>query len=244
MENLNEYKNSYESNARYFDENTWLLTQYGQLMCENIIRNNYKSVLSLGIGHSVVSQLFFDLLDSQLDRYHIVEGSSEIVNTFLQKFKSPKIDVFTSFFEEFTPKVKYDAIEMGFVLEHVDDPLLVINRFKEFLNEDGVLFIAVPNSNSLHRQIGYEAGLLANLKKLSSFDLQFGHKRYFDLKELEDLIASSGLRISERKGLLLKPITTEQVRLLGWSDNVIKALLNLGLVYPEISNGLYVEVKI
>lgn len=244
MENLDNYKDAYLEDWKYFDENNWLLTLYGRLMCEKIKEKRYKSVLSLGIGHSIVSDAFIELLKSNLDCYHVVEGSPEIINIFYSKHNSPKIKVFNSYFENFTTDIKYDAIEMGFVLEHVDDPFLVIERFKNFLSKDGVMFIAVPNSNSLHRQIGYEAGLLNNLKTLSAYDLQLGHKRYFDLIMLKDMIVKAGMNVSAEKGLLLKPITGEQMKTLGLNRNVIDALLKIGLDYPEISNAIYIEAAV
>ncbi len=241
MENLNEYQDSYQKEWKYFDDNYWSLSQYGDLMSKKIIEQNYRSVLSLGIGHNIVSQSFLKLLDTNLDYYHIVEGSSDIISSFASTKKSSKIQLFHMYFEEFNSDYKYDAIEMGFVLEHVDDPIFLINHFKNFLNDDGVIFIAVPNSNSLHRQIGFEAGLLDDLKSLSKFDLQLGHKRFFDLKSLEDSIAKAGMRVLSKKGLLLKPITGEQIKLLGWSENIINALLQIGLRNPELSNSIYIE---
>lgn len=244
MENLDNYKDAYGEKSKFFDENDWHLSMYGKLMSDKIKSRNYKSVLSLGIGHSVVSMSFIKLLDTNLDYYHLVEGSPEIINNFRKKYNSPKIELFESYFETFDPKVKYDAIEMGFVLEHVDDPFLVINKFKEFLNPNGAMFIGVPNANSLHRLIGHKAGLLDDLKKLSEYDLQFGHKRYFDLKTLREMVLKAGLKIADEKGLMLKPITGDQIKTLGWDSKIIQALLEIGLDYPEISNCIYLEATI
>jgi 2-polyprenyl-3-methyl-5-hydroxy-6-metoxy-1,4-benzoquinol methylase len=133
---------------------------------------------------------------------------------------------------------------MGFVLEHVDDPQEVINKYKGFLSPNGKMYIAVPNANSLHRLIGFEAGLLADVHNLSEYDLQLGHKRYFDMAILSDMIQKSGLRITDKKGILLKPITTSQMKELGWNGNVINALLNLGEQFPEISNSILIETAL
>lgn len=244
MENLDNYKDAYNENWKFFDENHWNLSMYGNLMCETVKKNNYKSVLSLGIGHSIVSDAFIGLLDSSLECYHIVEGSPEIINDFKLKHNSPKIELFNSYFENFNSNKKYDAIEMGFVLEHVDDPFIVIERFKKFLNKNGVMFIAVPNANSLHRLIGYKAGLLDDLKKLSEYDLQLGHKRYFDLASIKEIAVKAGLKINIEKGLMLKPVTGDQIKTLGWSNSVIEALLEIGKDYPDISNCIYIEASL
>jgi len=68
---------------------------------------------------------------------------------------------------------------MGFVLEHVDDPSAIIAKYTGYLEQNGRMFIAVPNSQSMHRRLGYMAGLMEKIDILSSADLQLGHKRYF-----------------------------------------------------------------
>jgi SAM-dependent methyltransferase len=241
MENLDNYKGAYEQNFRFFDENHWYLTLYAKLMCEKIKEKNFKSVLSLGIGHNVVSDALTKLLSTDLDSYHIVEGSPEIIADFKIRNDSPKIKLFNSYFENFNPDTKYDAIEMGFVLEHVDDPLLIIERFKNFLNKDGVMFISVPNAKSLHRLIGHKAGLLPDMYKLSQYDLELGHKRYFDLDSIKALIKKAGLQVVNQKGLMLKPITGDQIKKLEWDLNIINALMEIGQDYPEMSNCIYLE---
>jgi len=140
--------------------------------------------------------------------------------------------------------MKYDSIEMGFILEHVDDPELILARYKNFISETGSIFIAVPNAKSLHRVIGEKAGLVGDIYKLSECDLQLGHKRYFDLNSLEELVHRAGLKIVDKKGLMLKPITGLQIKKLGWQQNIIDALLEIGLDYPEIANCIYIEAKL
>jgi hypothetical protein len=104
------------------------------------------------------------------------------------------------------------------------------------------MYIAVPNANSLHRLIGFEAGLLSDVHNLSEYDLQLGHKRYFDMDILSEMIQKANLKITNKSGILLKPITTSQMKDLGWGENVINALLNLGEKFPEISNSILIEV--
>jgi 2-polyprenyl-3-methyl-5-hydroxy-6-metoxy-1,4-benzoquinol methylase len=241
IENLDNYKDAYKQNFKFHDENIWYLTLYASLMCKKIKEKNFKSVLSLGIGHNVVSDEITKLLKTDLDLYHIVEGSPEIIADFKTRNDFPKIKLHNSYFEDFNPEVKYDAIEMGFVLEHVDDPLLIIERFKNFLNKDGIMFISVPNAKSLHRLIGHRAGLLPNLYELSQYDLELGHKRYFDLDSIIALVQKAGLQIINQKGLMLKPITGEQIKKINWGINIIDALMDIGQDYPEISNCIYLE---
>ena len=146
-----------------------------------------------------------------------------------------------SLFEEFYTAEKFDAIEMGFVLEHVDDPLFVVKQFSGFLRPGGSLFVAIPNAKSLHRLVGYHAGLLDNLYLLSEHDLALGHKRYFDLVSLRKLLLESGLKIRGMEGIFLKPFSTEQLKSLALSPGVLSALSSIAVHYPEISNAIFAE---
>ncbi len=244
-ENLDNYNQSYNTEFKHNDENLWGLERYGQLMQQAIRKQQSKSILSLGIGHQVVIDVLSNELNHSVERYDILEGAQAIIDKFQ---KNPdhqdKIDVILTYFEDFQSDKKYDIIEMGFVLEHVDDPQEIINKYKKFLTPNGKMFIAVPNAHSLHRLIGHEAGLLADVHNLSPYDLQLGHKRYFDMDILSDMVAKAGLKITSKKGILLKPITTSQMKDLNWNGNVINALLNLGERFPEISNSILIETSL
>lgn len=243
-ENLNDYKNAYKDQFKFHDENHWYLGLYTKLLTQKIIERKFKDVLSLGIGHNVVSNGIIGLMPDTVSHYHIVEGSEEIIQDFKSKISNPQVELFHSYFENFSPSTKYDAIEMGFVLEHVDDPGLILKRFKDFLKPNGIIFISLPNARSLHRLIGNKAGLLDDVYKLSPQDYELGHKRYFDLESAKALIIDSGLNVTNERGLMMKPITGDQIRTLGWGDNIIGALLEIGLEYPEISNCFYLEATI
>jgi SAM-dependent methyltransferase len=58
------------------------------------------------------------------------------------------IDNIVSPEKELASDTKYDVITMWHVLEHVHNPISVITRLKEKLNNDGRLIIAVPNPAS------------------------------------------------------------------------------------------------
>jgi 2-polyprenyl-3-methyl-5-hydroxy-6-metoxy-1,4-benzoquinol methylase len=241
-ENLNEYKSAYYPEFKFNDENKWYLTQYAKYLANTLNNNKSQSILSLGIGHNVVSDKIISLLGSELKIYDIVEGSLDIINEFKEKNGAIKnLNVYHSYFEVFESDRQYDAIEMGFVLEHVDDPELVINHFKKKLKPNGVIFISVPNARSLHRVIGHKAGLLESVYELSEYDYQLGHKRYFDIDKAISLIEGCGLKVEDKKGLMLKPITGAQMNELKWGENIIDALFDIGEDYPEIANCMYFE---
>lgn len=242
---LDEYKDAYQEEFKFHNENIAMLSWYVQRIIKSMKNTNVKSLVSLGIGHRIVSQKIIDEFGHVLKKYLIIEGSQEIIYEFNKHAAiSTNVALINSLFEEFSTRKKFDAIEMGFVLEHVDNPLFIIKRYAGFLKQGGSVFIAVPNAKSLHRQIGYQAGMLENLYKLSKYDLELGHKRYFDMDSLVKLIIKSGLKIVNIEGIFLKPFATDQMKSLGLSPHVIRALCALGTGFPEITNAIYAEATL
>jgi 2-polyprenyl-3-methyl-5-hydroxy-6-metoxy-1,4-benzoquinol methylase len=146
-----------------------------------------------------------------------------------------------AFFEDYEPQAPLDAVEMGFVLEHVADPGRLLARYAGFLAPGGVVAIAVPNARSLHRLVGQRAGLLDDLFRLSEHDRALGHRRYFDRERLEQLVEAAGLRVLGCEGILLKPLTTGQLKRLALGPEVMRAFCEVARDYPDIANSLYLE---
>lgn len=242
---LDIYKDAYQSNFRFHAENILTLNWYVQKIIKRTREIRCRSMLSLGIGHRVVSSALVSECEGSLGKYTIVEGSAEIIREFTSDVKLPSnVHIVNDLFEEFKTDEKFDAIEMGFVLEHVEDPLAIVKRYQRFLGDEGLFFIAVPNAKSLHRQIGYEAGILSDFYELGSGDLELGHKRYFDLDSLLALVRQAGLKVNTVEGILLKPFSAAQLQALDLSPVVIKALLAVGDKYPEIANSIYFEASL
>lgn len=245
LENLNDYKEAYKHSFKFHDENQWFLSYYARIMSEIIRSHKYESALSLGMGFKIVSDQIINELSFNLKSYAILEGAENIIEEFKKEYYNDKrITPIHTYFENFVTEDKYDVIEMGFILEHVDDPEFILSHYKKYLKKGGRIFIAVPNARSLHRLIGYEAGLLDNLYKLSAYDLELGHKRYFDLESLSSLVLKTGYKIQKTIGLMLKPITGNQIKELGWDESIIGALFKIGESYPEIANCILIEATI
>ena len=246
---LDEFVSAYTPSFRYALDNELLLKAYAALIEERVreCQNDNISMLSLGIGHSIVSGRLIDLLSEGLiDKYTIIEGSGRLIDGFRarQEYKGDDLTLVETFFERYTPPEPLSAIEMGFVLEHVEDPALILSRFKEFLQPDGTLFVAVPNARSLHRLLGHSAGLLPDLYQLSEYDLQLGHRRYFDVDRLKDLMSQAGYKIRSISGLVLKPLTTQQLLNSALVAEVWQAFTKVGYELPDISNGIYLEATV
>jgi SAM-dependent methyltransferase len=244
VEQLDNYVQSYTSEFPYSEENYLMLAAYGERLARYIQKYEVRSALSLGIGYvEVARRLLAELTSGSRERYVVVDGAPQIIAGFRRSMDTipDGLELIEGYFETFTAPGCFDVIEAGFILEHVDDPSLVLNRLHQFLAPGGRIFIAVPNARSLHRLLGHEAGLLDDMYALSPSDLALGHKRYFDLETISALVSDAGFKIGKVEGLFLKPFTTSQLSSLDLSPPIWQALLKVSTGYPEISNAIYVE---
>jgi 2-polyprenyl-3-methyl-5-hydroxy-6-metoxy-1,4-benzoquinol methylase len=195
------------------------------------------SLLELGIGHGHSARQFV----THFPRYVVVEGSTTMIDRLRSEKGTESIEVVHAMFEDFSTTETFDIIVMGFVLEHVADPDRILSRFRDFLAPGGSLFVTVPNAESLHRRLGHEAGMIADLMQLSNADRQLGHQRLYTVPLLREAIERAGYDVKAIEGLLLKPITTSQIKALGLPESVLTAMLKVGVAYPELSAGLLIQ---
>lgn len=242
---LDAFSTAYQKEFKHYEENILMLTSYANKLSMSLCSKRPRSFLSLGIGHQVVCSRIMQTMSDILENYTIVEGSSIIIDKLRTQCKLPNfVRIKHDLFEKYKPERQLDAIEMGFVLEHVDDPADLLRRYRSFLAPDGSLYAAVPNARSLHRVLGHEAGLLDDLYKLSPADQQLGHQRYYDLQSFSQLIEAEGFKIQRISGLLLKPFTTAQLTSLQLPPNVLRALCTCAVDLPDIANGIMIEANL
>ncbi len=138
----------------------------------------------------------------------------------------------------------FDVVCMGFVLEHVYEPEALVRRFTRFLKPGGSLFITVPNAESMHRRIGFAAGLMDDLFALGEGDRQLGHQQLFSVASMTALIERCGLEVVVTEGLFFKPFTTGQIQQLGLSDAILQGMLEVGVGYPELCCAFMIQGRL
>lgn len=244
MEDLDQYVNAYDNSFPYAKDNHGVLTAYSAeliRMCHQYKRKI--NICSLGIGYETVSRSISAHLPDKIKRYIAIEGSRVLIEKYRQRINFPfTFDLIHSYFETFITDIRFDVIEMGFILEHVDDPALIVARFAQFLSPGGVICAAVPNALSMHRVLGVRAGLLQDLYALNEWDIKLGHKRYFDSDIFRSLFEKLGLIVTREAGLMLKPFSTTQLEALQLPKTVWDVLIHSGDLAPRYAYGLYAEV--
>ncbi|KGI78890.1 methyltransferase domain-containing protein [Oleiagrimonas soli] len=235
---------AYMPGFRFYDDNLRLLHAALEQMIRRTRNLQHFSMLSLGVGHRVTVHGLIERLGDRLRDYLIVEGSESIIEMFRRETPVPPyVRLEQSYFETFETDRRFDVIEMGFVLEHVADPGLVLRRFSTMLAQQGRIMIAVPNAHSLHRKIGFQAGLMPDVHALSEADRALGHQHYFDPVSIQALIESCGLEVVGRAGLMLKPFTSDQLASLKLDDAIVQAMDEVGFELPDVCNGIFLEAR-
>ena len=86
----------------------------------------------------------------------------------------------------------FDYIIFADVLEHVKDPLIVLKRFKKYLNDEGYILISLPNITNWRMRLKI---LFGNFEYEDKGILDNGHIRFFNEESAKKLISDSGLQI-------------------------------------------------
>jgi len=133
---------------------------------------------------------------------------------------------------------------MGFILEHVDDPGLILRRFRANLRPGGSLYVAVPNAKSLNRRLGLAMGKIADIYELNANDHALGHQRQFCRDTLKALLQAEGYRVTWEEGIYLKPLPLGYMQTMPEFEENLQAMCEVGVDFPDLCVGLLMEVQV
>ncbi len=237
---INQKIEAYSSDYKYMMDIDLMMDYYPKrivaLVKEKKDIENLK-LLELGLGHGNTTRIFKEYFQD----YTIIDGDEEIIAAYKEK-NDTRIRMVHSFFEDYHSDEKFDVIVAGFILEHVDDPVFILDRFKKHLKDDGIMYVAVPNAETLNRRVGHEAGLLPDLLQLSQSDLDLGHKRYYTVETIKADCVRGGYVVNAVEGIYLKPLTTTQMAQLNLSQKVMQGFCAVGKNFPELCVGVLLEL--
>lgn len=223
------------NNDPYEQENILSMSNYVSFIERYSVERN--SFLELGIGHSKT----IELLSKKFRDVTVLDGEKELIEKYQEIYQ--EINFIKTYFEDFETLKKYNSIGMGFILEHVKCPKQILNKYSKFLDDDGRIFVSVPNANSLHRIIANKAGVLSDIKALSDTDIRYGHLRFMTYYEWIEIFNECNMVVEVSHGLFLKPFTTKQISSLDLDTNIYKSLGATAVDFPEISNSCFFVLK-
>lgn len=226
-----EYQDNTERKYSYdFDT---VLRKYMLEAVEPFISNSDSPALEMGCFKGD----FTDLLKDDFNNLTVIEASSELVE-FTKKRVGTKVKFVTSTFEDYEGNNQYDYIFLMHTLEHLDEPVEVLKKTKQWLTENGKLFLICPNANAPSRQIAVKMGLITHNAAVTPGEKEHGHRNTYSLDTLEREAHLAGLNTIHRTGIFFKALANYQWDKLLQTDIISKEYLDgcfkLGHQYPDL----------
>lgn len=192
-------------------------------------------ILELGVG----DQIWTPKLLNKFRDVTSVDASEGLLTAMQRKVGEKNWTPVLSIFEEYQPTQPFDTVLMTYVLEHVDEPFLLLKLARDkWLKNSGRLAVVVPNALSLHRRLAVKMGLASSCTELGETDRRMGHKRVFTCYEMERMIVDAGFKIVEQYGMFTKVLPNSL--LTQCSDEQLLGLFKLGLELPiEYASAVY-----
>jgi 2-polyprenyl-3-methyl-5-hydroxy-6-metoxy-1,4-benzoquinol methylase len=197
------------------------------------------SLLELGSFKGDFTQRFLDYFDD----ITCVEASDIAIEEAKLKLGN-RVKLINALFETVELPKRYDNIVLTHVLEHLDDPILILKRInEEWLTNTGRLFLVCPNANAPSRQIAVKMGLITHNAAVTPAEAEHGHRCTYSLDTLERDAVSAGLNVVHRSGIFFKALANFQWDQLLQTDIISKEYLEgcykLGQVYPDLCSSIF-----
>ncbi|MGY1773622.1 class I SAM-dependent methyltransferase [Blastococcus sp. SYSU D00813] len=192
--------------------------------------------LELGPAEGLVTER----LAGHFPELTLVDGSARFCELLSARF--PSATVVNGLFEDYEPSGTFDTVVLGHVLEHVIDPVALLERIRPWVAPGGVVLASVPNAHSVHRQAAVLMGLLPSEDALNDTDRHHGHRRVYDLGRLTADFAAAGWRVTQTGGYWLKPVSNAQITE-QWTQDMLEAFLELGERQPDVAAEIYVVAE-
>jgi SAM-dependent methyltransferase/GNAT superfamily N-acetyltransferase len=170
--------------------------------------------------------------------------ASDVAVAEARKKLGDNVNFVNSLIEKATLPSRYDNIVLTHVLEHLDDPVLVLKRVNdEWLAENGRFFLVCPNANAPSRQIAVKMGLISHNAAVTAAEAEHGHLRTYTLDTLESAAVAAGLKVVHRSGIFFKALANFQWDRLLQTDIISKEYLDgcykLGQQYPDLCSSIF-----
>ena len=204
---------------------------------------NPGSVLELGCFRGDFSRRLAD----RFTDVTCVEASGESLATARERLGGKATFVHGTF-ETVSLGRTFDNIVITHVLEHLDDPIGVLERInREWLSPSGRLFLACPNANAASRQIAVHMGLITHNAAVTPAEKEHGHRITYSLDTLERDARKAGLDVMHRGGIFFKALANFQWDRLLSTDIISPAYLEgcfkLGSLYPDLCSSIFVVAR-
>lgn len=199
----------------------------------NSMPKEQSSVLEMGIGENIWPPLILN----KFKKYAVVDASPKLVAHYSSVYKD--ITYYESFFEDFKPTQKYDQVLCSNVLDFVDDPKKVLTLMKDWMHENSLLHIALPNADSIHRRLAVAMKMQEKTSDKGETNVKINHTFVFTIYEIKNLLQECGYKINSIEGLFYKPFPNNLM--VDLNDRQLNGLFDLAFSFPpEDSAVMYI----
>lgn len=221
----------------YSKFNDWLIQKRYQELSKYFVGN---SCLEMGCAEGSGTEFLL----KRFKKVVTVDGSVKAINHIKKKHPTSKLQAINAYFENMNlGYVSFDTLVLAHILEHVDNPLIILKQAKKYAKPGSSIIIDVPNGNSLHRQIGVEMGLLKKCTDLNEADISIGHQRVYLPNTFRLEVENSGLKIKAFGGMFIKVLSNSQTEKV-FDSKQLEALFKVGLANPEIAAEMFIVATI
>ena len=149
--------------------------------CDNFAKYvpHIRDYLEIGAGHALYVSEAASVLppEAHIDVVDISPSSMELAAGMLNgaKVTTHLIDIF-----DFAPGRLYDFITMGEVLEHLEDPLSMLNRIRALLAPGGYAYITTPANSAMidHIYLFNNAPEIREMLRAGGFEIENETRMY------------------------------------------------------------------
>ena len=197
-----------------------------------------KTVIEFGLGDGVFTRMLCDYFG------HVtgVDAAQTTIDLLKPRFRQSNITLQQSYIEDYNSDEKYDVIVMSHILEHLTDPVTALRNIKCLMHEKSILYISVPNANSIHRLVATKMELLESPDSLNQRDIDLGHQIVFHPNNFKTTVEAAGLIINHFGGVMIKPLANSQIST-DWSREMVEGFIALGDDLPELCGDIFVVAK-
>ncbi len=173
----------------------------------------------------------------------VVEASEDCIKIAQRRADLRLVAFINNTFEDAVLGGNFDAIFLIHTLEHLDNPVAILKRCRDWLAPSGKLFVAVPNADAASRQIAVKMGIMPAATSVTEAEEKHGHQRTYCEMLFRMHLKEAGLKPIACGGIMFKPLANFQM------DAALKAGIidqkyldgcyELGKDFPELCGSIY-----
>ena len=178
--------------------NTGYYYRFSRLDLQSLVPSDAQSILDIGCGNGMVGGALKNRQQCRVVGIELSKPAAREANKILDKVITGDIEKYSTLLQ--LQDESFDCIILGDILEHLNEPVQLINQLKRFLRPNGCLVLSIPNIG--HWSIWQ--GLLAGEWQYSDAGLlDKSHLRFFTRKSIIQFFTDAEYEISELKGVMI-----------------------------------------